>query len=219
MTAIFVAAWRVMLKRVRASGLVLTTAFTTILLAITLLAAGPIYANSVYLAALQRTISDAPTREANLEFTASFRPDRVATADAIVTTEIERVFGPDSVTVYRTGVSESYALPHADGEPITNLVVFRFFENLHEHALLLDGDWPAAGTGTDVVSVAVPEGAALALDLEIGDEIPLINRVDETTSVTAVISGVYEVDDPLDPYWYANELEVAGVEPGSSFTR
>ncbi len=219
MTAIFVAAWRVMLKRVRASGLVLTTAFTTILLAITLLAAGPIYANSVYLAALQRTISDAPTREANIEFGASLRPDAVAEADAVVTSEIERVFGPDSVTIYRTGISETYALPHSVGEPITSLVVFRFYENLQDHALLLDGEWPIVGTGTNVVSVAIPEGAALALDLSLGDEIPLVNRVDETTTVNAVVSGIYEVNDPLDPYWYANELEVAGIEPGSSFTR
>jgi hypothetical protein len=102
MIAIFVAAWRVMLKRVRASGLVLTTAFTTILLAITLLAAGPIYANSVYLAALQRTIRDAPTREANLQVTATLRPELVSQADAAVTTEIQRTFGPDSVEVYRS---------------------------------------------------------------------------------------------------------------------
>lgn len=219
MIAIFVAAWRVMLKRLRASGLVLSTAFTTILLAITLLAAGPIYANSVYLAALQRTISDAPTREANLEVTATLRPDAVAPVDDIVTSEIERVFGAEEVTVYRTGVSESYARPQAEDEPVTDLFVFRFFENLQEHALLLNGEWPAVGTGTSIVSVAIPEGAALALGLGVGDELPLVNRVDEETTVTAVVSGVYEVDDPLDPYWYANELEVAGVEIGSSFTR
>jgi len=217
--AIFVAAWRVMLKRVRASGLVLTMAFTTILLAITLLAAGPIYANSVYLAALQRTISDAPTREANLEVTATLRPDTVVQTDAIVTSEIERTFGNGEVTVYRTGISESYALPHGEDEPITELAVFRFYANLQEHALLIDGEWPAVGTGGSTVSVIIPEGTSQALDLGVGDELPLINRVDETTMVTAVVSGVYEVDDPLDPYWYANELKVAGVEPGSSFTR
>jgi len=219
MIAVFAAAWRVMLKRVRASGLVLTTAFTTILLAITLLAAGPIYANTVYLASLHRTIRDAPTRNANLEFVASLRPASVSDANAVVTSEIRRVFGADSVAIHRTGSSESYALPHADGAQITDLAVFRFYERIDEHASLLAGEWPSVGTGTSVVSSAIPEGTAIALDLGLGDEVPMVNRVDESTTVTAVISGIYEVDDPLDPYWYANELEVAGVEPGSSFTR
>jgi hypothetical protein len=219
MIAIFVAAWRVMLKRVRASGLVLTTAFTTILLAITLLAAGPIYANSVYLAALQRTIRDAPTREANLEVSATLHPDVVEQVDEVVSTEIERTFTAGSVAIYRTGVSESYALPHAADAEVTDLTVFRFYDHLEDHANLIDGDWPAVGTGSAAVEAVISEGTALELQLGIGAELPVVNRLDETMAVTAVVSGIYAVDDPLDPYWYANELEVAGVEPGSSFTR
>ncbi|HEX5167122.1 MAG TPA: FtsX-like permease family protein, partial [Thermomicrobiales bacterium] len=219
MIAIFVAAWRVMLKRVRASGLVLTTAFTTILLAITLLAAGPIYANSVYLAALQRTIRDAPIREANLEVSATLQPAALAPADEIVSTEIERTFATGSVAIYRTGVSESYALPHADDTDVTDLTVFRYYEDLEDHTALIGGEWPATGTSTDTVEVAISEGTALELQLAIGDDVPVVNRLDETKTVTAIVSGIFAVDDSLDPYWYANELEVAGVEPGSSFTR
>jgi hypothetical protein len=50
--------WRLVSSHARSSGLVLTTSFVTILLAITLLAAGPIHADSAHLAAAQRTLCD-----------------------------------------------------------------------------------------------------------------------------------------------------------------
>lgn len=55
-------AWRLVLKRAAHDRLVVAAAFLTILLAVTLLASGPVYAEAVALSGLRRTLEDAPVR-------------------------------------------------------------------------------------------------------------------------------------------------------------
>ena len=64
MTAVVAAAWRVILRRAQANWPILGAAMLTILLATTLLSAGPIYAGAVTLSGLRRTLHDSPIDQA-----------------------------------------------------------------------------------------------------------------------------------------------------------
>ena len=63
MIALPLAAWRLVFRRAGHDRLVVAAAFLTVLLATTLLASGPIYAEAVALSGLRRTLEDAPVAE------------------------------------------------------------------------------------------------------------------------------------------------------------
>src|SRR5215204_2632242 len=79
------AAWRVVLKRSLSDWLILLAAFITILLATTLLASGPIYADAVTLSGVRRTLHDSPVRDSNVEVSARIRgPDYAALDETVL---------------------------------------------------------------------------------------------------------------------------------------
>ena len=80
MGGLFLAAWRLVLKRAASDRLIVGAAFVTVLLAAALLAAGPIYSEAVALSGLERTLEDAPARDSGLEVSG-----RIPLADASVT--------------------------------------------------------------------------------------------------------------------------------------
>jgi hypothetical protein len=63
-------AWLLVLKRAASDRLIVAAAFVTVLLAATLLAAGPIYSESVALSGLRRALADAPVQHRGLEVSA-----------------------------------------------------------------------------------------------------------------------------------------------------
>jgi hypothetical protein len=76
-SGLFLAAWRLVLKRAASDRLIVAAAFLTVLLAAALLAAGPIYSEAVALSGLERTLADAPARDSGLEVSG-----RIPLADA-----------------------------------------------------------------------------------------------------------------------------------------
>ncbi|MDP9371092.1 MAG: hypothetical protein M3Q65_01265, partial [Chloroflexota bacterium] len=66
MIALLAASWGVVLRRARADWPVVSAAALTILLATTLLAAGPIYTEAVTLGGLRATLRAAPAAEVNV---------------------------------------------------------------------------------------------------------------------------------------------------------
>ena len=208
MGGLFLAAWRLVLKRAASDRLIVGAAFVTVLLAAALLAAGPIYSDAVALSGLERTLEDAPARDSGLEASG-----RAPLADASVTDE--RVEGPirdvlgDDVAVYRSGMSDSYAVPKGGGRPADALAVFGFYDDLEEHATLVAGDWPSSG-GEGVVEAALAGPAAEALGLTPGDEIALAAIGDPSRKVDVRVTGTYRVDDPRDPFWWGHRLEIGG---------
>src|SRR4029453_5127776 len=113
---LFLAAWRLVLKRAASDRLIVGAAFVTVLLAAALLAAGPIYSESVALSGLERTLADAPARDSGLEVSGRIPlGDASATGDR-VTKGIREVLGED-VPVYRSSFSDSFAIPTGEGRP------------------------------------------------------------------------------------------------------
>ncbi len=115
----------------------------------------------------------------------------------------------------RRGTSESYSLPIQPGDEVTNLVVFRYFGQIEEHVTVVEGLWPTVGGAPH--EVALPEPAALTLGLAVDDQLELTNRRDNDVRVTVRISGIYQINDPRDPFWFGDELDLSGRSEGASF--
>ena len=206
MGGLFLAAWRLVLKRAASDRLIVGAAFVTVLLAAALLAAGPIYSEAVALSGLERTLEDAPARDSGLEVSGRIPlQDETETAER-VERGIRGVLG--DVAIYRSGISDSYAVPEGDGRPADALAVFAFYDDLEEHATLTAGDWPAQGGGA--FEAAVPSAAADALGLAPGDVITLASIADPRRKVDVHLAGTYRVNDPRDAFWWGYRLETHG---------
>lgn len=179
----------------------------TVLLAITLLAAGPIYADAAFLAGVQRTLNDAPPEQANLVISARVPTDTLAEVDRAVRGQVQGMLSSDAVEIRRITVSGAMQL--ASGEGVASL---RVMEGLHEHVTLVDGNWPAQ----DAIEAMVHETAADALGLSVGDTVT-IQPTGAGEPSTVTIAGIYRVDNPQHTYWLNTVLEVEGVS-GTSVT-
>ncbi len=208
MSGLFLAAWRLVLKRAASDRLIVGAAFVTVLLSAALLAAGPIYSEAVALSGLERTLADAPARDSGLEVSGRIPLDEAGAAGDRVERGIHEVLGSEGVAVYWSGMSDSYALPEAQGRPPKSLAVFGYYEGLPQHARLTAGSWP--GKEGAVVEAALPAHAAAALGLAPGDEITLAAISDPARKVDVRLSGTYEVKDPGDAFWWGTRLETGG---------
>ncbi|HZN21438.1 MAG TPA: ABC transporter permease [Gaiellaceae bacterium] len=205
-------AWRLVLRRARHDRLVVAAAFLTILLATTLLASGPIYAEAVAASGLQRTLEDAPVQDATVSVSGQVAAEDYEALDEQVTRAVRDVFGADAVDVHRSSLSGSYTLPSGEGIPAEALTVFGTFDGLEEHADLVVGEWPAGGGGADEVEAVLSEPAARALGLAQGDTIEVAAVGDEDETVAVRLAGLYRVKSSDDPYWWGSPLELGGQE-------
>jgi FtsX-like permease family protein len=208
-SGLFLAAWRLVLKRAASDGFIVGAAFVTVLLAASLLAAGPIYSDAVALSGLERTLAEAPARESGVQVSG-----RIPLADADKTANrVERgirdVFDTEGVAVHESGMSDSYSLPAGRGLPKDGLAVFGFYEGLEQNATLVSGVWPPSARG-GAVEAALPVPAAEALGLAPGDELTLAAIGDSARRVDVRISGTYRPDDPHSVFWWGNGLETEG---------
>jgi FtsX-like permease family len=210
-SGLFLAAWRLVLKRANSDRLIVAAAFVTVLLAATLLAAGPIYSEAVALSGLERTLADAPARDSGLQVSGRIPFSDRATTSARVERGIRDVFGPDGASVYRSSVSDSYAVPAGAGRPQDWLTVFAFYEGLQQHAELVDGAWPRSSDGS-AVEAALPAPAAAALGLEPGDELTVASIADPARKVAVRVAGTYRPRHPQEAFWWGSRLEIAGSQ-------
>ena len=208
MGGLFLAAWRLVLKRAASDRLIVGAAFVTVLLSAALLAAGPIYSEAVALSGLERTLEDAPARDSGLEISGRIPLDEASATGDRIERGIHDVLGAEGVAVYRSGMSDSYSLPEAKGRPVKSLAVFGFYDDLPRHARLTAGSWPR--TGGAPVEAALPVRAADALGLAPGDEITMGAISDPSRKVDVRLAGTYEVKDPGDAFWWGNRLETGG---------
>lgn len=208
MSGLLIAAWRLVLKRAASDRLIVAAAFVTVLLAATLLAAGPIYSESVALSGLRRTLADAPPQKRGLEVSARIAADRYRTASRRAVRAVEATFGSDS-SVYRSARSDSFLLPPGQGRPAGALAVFAFYDGIRVHARLASGRWPRAGGALEAV---LPAPAARDLGLATGDDLALAASADPARRITVRLVGTYRINDADDVFWWATSLETEGKE-------
>lgn len=218
MGAILVAAWRHVLKRARADWLILSAAFLTIILATTLLSAGPIYSSAVSISGLRRTLHDADITKANVEVYVDTQPNQYPDRNQVVRRTLAQTFSQIPGTIESYGRSSSFALPGQNPDNVTNLMVFGYFPNIAKHAKLLSGSWPPNTASGTTAQAAIPEGTARLLHLKPGDTLKVQNRLQANVFINVHVTGIYRINSTNDPYWWSDPLDTSGIQTGASFT-
>jgi hypothetical protein len=191
----------VIVKGALADRLVVGTAFVVVLLAATLVAAIPIYANAVAQSSLRERLERAPATESNVQATVGIFGGGDPGLDDTVEEIARDVFSASGVGIHASGESEIFTAGDRS-------VVFGFFEDLQGHASLVTGRWPR--TTDTVAEVVVPEAVARALDVGVGDRIDGRSRLGPT-EVSARVAGVYRPERVASAYWWGNPLSTAGA--------
>lgn len=200
-----------------ADWLILVSAFVTIALATSLLAAGPIYADAVTVSALQRTLEDAQVSESNVTVNVNVFPERFDTADEVARSTLAQTFSLIGADIHGHIEAEAFQIGAQNEEAETiELASFQSFEDIEDKATVIEGRW--ATTTSSPYETTVLDAAATALNLSVGDTIEVVNRRDENMSLTVEIVGLYQPNEPSDAYWFGDELALTGLELSTSFT-
>jgi len=207
--------WRALLHRSRSDWPVVLAAGLLLLCATVLLAAGAVYGDVVALGGLRQAILDAPPANRVVVIGSSAAPADVNAIDDVVTSEAKEVFGPAGGEVGLVATSSGLAPQGADPTDQAALVRVASYRGIADHAALVDGAWPAAGSTP--VQTALSQGAAAALGLKIGDTITLVSRDDPSATDELKVVGIWQ-PDRTDPYWLSGTLELDGVETRGPFT-
>ncbi|WP_144123174.1 ABC transporter permease [Catellatospora sichuanensis] len=88
-----------------------------------------------------------------------------------------------------------------------------FLDALADHARLVSGAWPVAGSNP--AQVVVGEAAAQALGLQVGSEVTFANGITKKNQ-RVTVSGVFAANRAEDPYWLLVPELAEGVEAGRS---
>ena len=207
--------WRALLHRSRSDWPVVLAAGLLLLCATVLLAAGAVYGDVVALGGLRQAILDAPPANRVVVIGSSAAPADVNTIDDVVTSEAKEVFGSAGGEVGLVATSSGLAPQGADPTDQAALVRVASYRGIADHAALVDGAWPAAGSTP--VQTALSQGAAAKLGLKIGDTITLVSRDDPSATDELKVVGIWQ-PDRTDPYWLSGTLELDGVETRGPFT-
>ncbi|MET9663645.1 FtsX-like permease family protein, partial [Streptomyces sp. NPDC006510] len=201
--------------RVRAHRLLLSAAVLAVLLTTSVLAALTAFSGSVGDAALRHALTHRSAAAASLVMSAQVAPAQRDAADAIARKAAREAFDGLPVTVRTLETSGAYALPRdlrapdaRSGEP--DLAHFASLD--HSRVRIAAGRMPASGGGKsgEPVQVALPRTAAEALKLKPGSRFTVTDRLTDKP-LPVLVTGVYEVSDPADPYWQLDELGGRGI--------
>ncbi|MGV9353862.1 FtsX-like permease family protein [Streptomyces misionensis] len=206
------------LARARAHRLLLGAALLTVVLTTAVLTTLTAYAGAIGDAALRHTLADPGTAaDAALIVKADVPPGQRAAADRAVRAEARRTFDGLPVTVRTLRRSGPYALPAALRPPADRSADpdLTYLAALDRSRLRLSaGRFPRATRGA--VEVALPQTAARALRLRVGDRLTLADRLGGP-ALRVRISGLYRPASVTAPYWRLDDLLGRGVKE-SGFT-
>ncbi len=208
-----------MVKRLATSRFMVLAQVVTVTLALVQIAAGPIYADAVTLAALQRSLVDAPANDTSVTVDIRSSPDRYTEVDAIVGSRLAPVVQSAGSRVVRTASSESFRLGGGDAsddpDGPTELARFEYREGIEAHATLVAGTWPSAA-GVPY-PVAVDGRAAERLGISVGEVLEVSASRPPALELSIEIVGIFRIDDVDDDYWAGNPLIADGVTESDAF--
>jgi hypothetical protein len=192
------------IRRILSDWPVVAAALATVILSSTLLAAGPIYGESITISAFARAMEDAPHEESAVSISAGPMVEDYDAVDRLVHETADRAMGAADgriVAIARASVLR-IANPSADGA----LAETWYVEGVEDLATLVDGRWPA----DNATEVALPEVAASAIGLGVGDTLQLVPRSGPDASYDLEVVGVYRFDDPGEAAWFGDPLVADG---------
>ncbi|MGH3739461.1 MAG: FtsX-like permease family protein, partial [Micromonosporaceae bacterium] len=207
----------------RARGL-LAAAATATLLATVLLTGLGVYAGQVLDAATRAAVAAAPAEERTILVSGS--GSDTEELDAAVRDAVgDGLHGlPTGIT--RASRAAGWSLPAGlgDARPDADGVLYASvmrLDDLPDHAHLVSGEWPAAtgpaapGPAATGPPTVLAEPVARLLGLKAGDQLTLTDRGARRPLVVRV-SGVWQPDDPADPYWRLVPELTTGALPGTA---
>jgi hypothetical protein len=193
------------LKTAAADRLVVAAVFLVVLLAASLVAAIPIYADAVAESSLRARLARAQLADANVKLVVDvFSGGTEKELDRQVAGVVGKTFDGIPVTIFRSGESE----PFRAG---SRTVAFGFFDDLATHATLVSGRWAATRMGP--IEVALPSTVASDLGLGVGDLLQATSRLDESNLVAARVVGTYRAESPSSPFWWGEPLSTGAAGP------
>ena len=139
----------------------------------------------------------------------------LAESRAAVAEAVDAVYSPAATTTAVGGALSTY-LPVGTiaattiGPTPPTLAYFGEYDGITDAAELTAGEWPGEAVVGDPVPIAVPASAASALSLDVGDAI--VVGTDEA-DVSAVVTGMFEPDDPSEEFWATDRLATRGYDP------
>ncbi len=183
--------------------------------ALSLLAAGTLYADAVTLAGLRRELLSAPAADRAIVVRTRVLPERLDTVRDAVVPELRASLAATGGEVAQVLQPSAYADAAADPATVTDLVQPASFEGIERHAELVDGRWAEAGRTP--IEATLSQAAAGIMGVETGDTLTLANRLDPGRVVDVVITGTWRAD-PADPYWLGDPLVLDGTDTSGRFT-
>ncbi len=208
-------AFEVALKRIAADRLLMSATFVTVLVATVILAVGPIYADAVSVAALQRSLAQAPVEQANLSIEARIPPELFDLVDGVVRGTVADVFAETGADVVAQIEAEAFELDGRSTEGSVALASLEYHESIQSRATIRRGEWPDP-TGPPF-EVALPSNIAGLLEIEVGEVFTVTSRHDNRLSASLRAVGLFEVDDARAPAWFADDLARLGLTEAGGF--
>jgi ABC-type lipoprotein release transport system permease subunit len=189
---------------------VLLTLALGVILAVTLLASGPVMVESVLDFALHRTLTSSDPLDANLRLVTTIEPSatqfELLNEEALV--DITSRFGRYLEQVIPTGETR-WTHPWPFGEALKDQRVnFAYYNeditNLFQHAEFTSGGWPAGNVlAGDTVTAVVGNTMAKEYDLEVGDRLPLsIQPGAAQPEIWIEVVGIIRPKEYQDPFWF-----------------
>jgi ABC-type lipoprotein release transport system permease subunit len=189
---------------------VLLTLALGIILAVTLLASGPVMVESVLDFALRRTLISSEPLDAHLRFETSIDPDKQAflELDEDLSNIIDPRVGNYLQEVVSTGETR-WTYPWLQGDILKDQRVnFSFYgvdtRDLLERAAFTSGGWPEEDRpDEDVIAAVVGSSIAKAYELEVGDRLPLSAQPSaDQPDLWIEVSGILKPFDYEDSFWF-----------------
>ena len=214
------ALWRVVIGRVRSDASFLAGVWLLVVCAITLLAAGSLYAETVEVGSLAAALRAAEPANQGLEVRASAPPAQVAALDPIISRDIRGALVATGATIALEARSGSLRPTGITGSASQQLIVVASQADLASHVSLLNGRWP--DPGHDPLEATLSEGAATALGLSVGGSMGLADAsapgADTSRPlVSVVVTGIWR-PLPDDPIWLGDRLDLTGVDSNTTLT-
>ena len=196
--------WSLPLKTAAADRLVTGAAFLVVLLAASLVAAIPIYADAVAQSSLRARLERASVTDANVQLVVDvFSGGPESELDRHVRELVGETFGGVPATTFASGESEPFRTEQGT-------IAFGFVDDIRSHATLAAGRWPE--TTSSPVEVALPVAVASDLGLKVGDLVEA-EKLDATNRVAARVVGTFRPEDSSGAFWWGEPLATAGAGP------
>ena len=205
------------IRRAFNEPLLLLAAFGSILLATTTLVALTMYATTTAEAGVRRIMETTSVRYTATTISTPVTAETFPAIERAVRDAATAAHAGVPITITASSHSDSYAVPGQERRERPELYRFGSYDDLPEHARLIDGAWPADPGSARTVEAAVSLSAASAAGLKVGQTFTTRSRIDQRPT-RVKITGLFQLNETFGDRWQGEELLSRGVETGNFTT-